>query len=158
MLAAFQNHWITQAPENRIRLHPSRYTSTCQQKLTSYSTLASEIGRHSDREGGIVGRNGVRDRCVVGEVDQLARDHGISCGINDRDVGCSSVWCTDSDGHRDNLTRSVGLDVRRVVGELVALAKPNIALCCLVVRLGLGNLKNTLNISQAVGGLIVVHF
>jgi hypothetical protein len=85
-------------------------------------TFATEIGRHRDLEVGVIRRNGMRIRCIVGEIDQFASENGVCLGIDDCDVGLSSVGCTNFDSHVEDLPWSEFLDVGSVVGKLIAFA------------------------------------
>lgn len=62
----------------------------------------------------------------------------------------------DVDLELDGLPGVVGLDVVLVVGELVALAEPDVALLGVVVVLAVGDLELALDVAVVVGLLVVV--
>lgn len=96
------------------------------------------------------------NRGIVIEGDQGVSNDSIGLCIDNRNVGDSGVRCADSDCHIDLLAGSVGLDVGRIVTELVTLAQPDIASCGIVVLLRICNLEDSLDVTQGVAGLVVV--
>jgi hypothetical protein len=125
------------------------------EELASSSTFASKIGRHRDLEVGVVGGNGMGIGCIVGKVYQLVPNDSIRFGIHNGNIGLSSVWSANFDSHVNDLTRSECLDVGSVVGKLVPLAKPNVACGGIIILLICCNLKDSLDVTQAVGFLVV---
>lgn len=49
------------------------------------------------------------------------------------DTFATPVRSSNVEGHGNDMSRSVGLDVGSVVGELVTFAEPDPARCCIVV-------------------------
>lgn len=96
------------------------------------------------------------DGCIVIERNQCVSNDGIGLGVDNRHVSDSGVRCANSDCHVDLFAGSVALDVGRVVAKLVTLAKPDVASCWIVVALGVCNLKDSLDITQGIAGLVVV--
>ncbi|KAM3086459.1 hypothetical protein ACMFMF_011906 [Clarireedia jacksonii] len=115
--------------------------------------LVTESGRDGNGERGLVRFNtdGGRGEGIVGE--ELLND-SVCCCVNDGDVGDTGVRSSDVEFEWDDLSSGVGLEKALVVFPLVTLAQPDPALGGIVVALGFGNLKHTLDVSIVVGSLV----
>ena len=87
---------------------------------------------------------------------QRAANDRVAGRVDNRDVGDTGVGSADVDDHGDLLAGGVFLDIVLVVGKLVTLAEPDVALGGLVVALRLGDLKLTLDVAVVVRLLVVV--
>lgn len=121
------------------------------------TTLAGHI-RHLEAKALVRIGDRVSIACIVVETDQRCSNHNIARRVDNADVGDTRVRGTEVNDHIHRLARRVALDVGLVVGELIALAEPNVALGGVVVGLGAGYLQDALDIAFVVGGLVVVYW
>ena len=89
--------------------------------------LAAQLG-HLDAKFCLVGGWAAAGSIIVGPRNQGGADDSVGRGVDDADVGVALVGNADPDLHVENVARLVALDIGRVVGELVALAEPEVAL------------------------------
>lgn len=125
-----------------------------QHTVTGGSTLASKIIRDGDAEVGLIGLDAGGGGCVDIPGDQRGANDLVGGSGDDGDVGDTGVGGTDVDGEGDLLSCLVRLDVVLVIGELVALAKPDVALGGFVITLAGGNLQLALDVAVLVGALV----
>lgn len=119
-------------------------------------TLAAKVGWDGDAEVEVVGSNTSGGGSEVGWPRLQGANDLVVGSAHDGDVGVTSVGSADVKGDRNNLARSVLLDVGGVVGVLVTLARPYLTLGGVVVGLSVGDLEHTLDVAVVVTHLVIV--
>lgn len=125
-----------------------------QHTVTGGSTLASETIGDGDAEAGLIGLDTGGGGCIDIPGDQRGANDLVGGSGDDGDVGDTGVGGADVDSEGDLLSCGVGLDVVLVIGKLVALAKPDVALGGVVITLAGGNLELALDVAVLVGALV----
>lgn len=125
-----------------------------QHTVTGGSTLASETIGNGDTEAGLIGLDTGGGGCIDIPGDQRGANDLVGGSGDDGDVGDTGVGGADVDSEGDLLSCGVGLDVVLVIGKLVALAKPDVALGGVIITLAGGNLELALDVAVLVGALV----
>ena len=123
---------------------------------TSGATLRADIWQ-GDAEAGVGSRNGSGVRGKNTPALERLPDNSVRLGVDDGDIGDSSVGSTNVEFNGQDLAGRVGMDVGLVIGELVALAECDVAGGGVVVSLRRSNLKLSLDVAVIVRCLIIVH-
>lgn len=124
--------------------------------VTGGAALGAEVGGDGDvKVLVVVGDTGGGRGVDVPALQRAANDR-VAGRVDNRDVGDTGVGSADVDDHGDLLAGGVFLDIVLVVGKLVTLAEPDVALGGLVVALRLGDLKLALDVAVVVRLLVVV--
>lgn len=124
---------------------------------TSSGALGAQSGRNSDGERELVCRDSIG---VVAEVtvrDEWGSNDRVCSGVDDGNIGNSSVWCADIELEWNNLSSGVALNIGGVILELESFAEPDVASLSVVVCLTAGNLEFSLDVSVVVRELVVVN-
>ena len=125
-----------------------------QHTVTGGATLAAEVIGDGDAEVGLVGGDAGGSGGIDIPGDQGLADDTVGRGVDDGDVSDAGVGSADINCEVDFLAGGIGLDVVLVVGELVTLAKPDVALSVFVVALAGGDLQLALDVAVVVGLLV----
>lgn len=96
----------------------------------SLRALLLQPGRDLDRKLDLISGGLSARRVVILPLDQRRAHDLVGGGVDHRDVGVTLVRDADKHFEVDDVSRLVSLDVGDVVGELVALAEPEVALAC----------------------------
>ena len=115
--------------------------------ITGFCAMRAEIFRHFHSELLPALFQWDRGESILVPLLEILGNDLVALRAHDRDVGVAGVRSLDVEVHWDLLARTVLVHIVLVVGELHALALPEVTGLCVIVRLVCNDLLETLNVA-----------